>query len=247
MSSCKSYNFGAPRRVAPARRRHLRRARKFALIASSAVFVPVQAAVAQAEPFWRDSYQARLEILALVETLNANLLASRSATQTLAEWCAAHHMAQDPKITAHLLRGVSKPISAAQRRRLGIGPDEPVAYRRVELACGDHILSQADNWYVPSRLTPAMNAALDASDIPFGRVIWPLHPQRRTIFVKILWRPLARNFEMEPEPAEHPKQELAIPPLLFEHRALVLTAGGTPIAEVDETYRSDILDFRPWQ
>ena len=36
----------------------------------------------------------------------------------------------------------------------GIGPDEPVAYRHVRLRCGDHVLSEADNWYVPSRLTP---------------------------------------------------------------------------------------------
>jgi hypothetical protein len=37
---------------------------------------------------------------------------------------------------------------------LGVDPDEPVRFRRVPLKCGDHVLSEAENWYVPSRLTP---------------------------------------------------------------------------------------------
>ncbi len=153
---------------------------------------------------WPDTYQARLEVLALIETLNASLLASRSATDTLTDWCAAHHMAADPKIVAHLERGIAKPISPAQRQDLDIGPDEPVVYRRVELACGSHVLSQADNWYVPSRLTPAMNAALLSSDIPFGRVVRPLHPRRQTIAVRIFWHPLSQGWEMRPPPPAHP-------------------------------------------
>ncbi len=171
---------------------------------------------------WPDNFQARLEILALIETLNADLLASRSATETLTEWCAAHHMSAEPKIVAHREKDAAKPLSAEQRQELAIGPDEPVVYRRVELACGDHILSEADNWYVPSRLTPEMNAALTSSDIPFGRVVRPLNPRRQTIAVTILWRPLPPGWEMQPPPPEIIlTQHLTIPPLLFEHRAVV--------------------------
>jgi chorismate-pyruvate lyase len=203
------------------------------------------AALADAAPprAWPDSYQARLEVLALLETLNADLLASHSATATLTEWCTTHHMAQEPKIVARLQNGIMKPISSAQRQELDIGPDEPVVYRRVELACGDHILSQADNWYVPSRLTPAMNAVLQSSDVPFGSVISPLHPRRQTIAVRIFWQPLPPGWEMQPPMAEHPVQKLVIPPLLFEHRAVVYGAAGSPISEVDESYRAEILDF----
>lgn len=192
---------------------------------------------------WADDFKARLAILALIETLNTDLLTSHSATATLTNWCAIHHMATQPKIIAHLLLGIAKPITPEQRRRLDIGPNEPVIYRRVELVCGEHILSQADNWYVPSRLTPTMNKALQSTDLPFGSVIAPLHPRRLTISVENLWQPLPRGWEMASPPADHPGQKLSIPPLLFEHRALVYAADGKPISEVAETYRKDILDF----
>lgn len=225
----------------------LRSAGKFALLAYAAAFGLAQTSAggATAAPAWPDNYQTRLAVLALIETLNASLLASHSATETLTDWCAEHHMAQEPKIAAHLQRGIMKPISAEQRRALDIRPDEPVVYRRVELACGTHVLSQADNWYVPSRLTPAMNAALQSSDIPFGRVVAPLHPRRQTIAVKIFWQPLPHGWEMGPPPADRHAQKLVIPPLLFEHRAVLYAADGKPISEVDESYRAEILDFRP--
>lgn len=224
--------------------RPLRNAGKFAVLACTAGFGLTQSSIGAAAPVWPDTYQARLTILALIETLNADLLASRSATETLTEWCTAHDMAKHPKISVHLRRGIVKPITAEQHRQLDIGPNEPIIYRRVDLTCGTHILSQADNWYVPSRLTPAMNAALQATDTPFGRVVGPLHPHRRTLSVKILWHPLPQDWDMAPPQADHRKHALAIPPLLFEHRALVYAADGKPISEVDETYRSDILDFR---
>ncbi len=209
----------------------------------AALGVTAFAAPAAAGSVWPDTFRSRLEALALMETLNATLLASNSATKTLEDWCAAHHMAADAKIHAHLLRDVQKPISAEQRRRLDIGPDEPVIYRRVELTCGDHILSQADNWYVPRRLTPAMDSALAATDIPFGRAVEGLHPHRQTFAVTVLWHPLAEGWEMAPAPADHPDSELTVPPLLFEHHAVLYAADGTPISEVDESYTDDIFGF----
>jgi chorismate-pyruvate lyase len=197
----------------------------------------------RAAPQWPDTFVGRLEALALMETLNASLLTGNSATQTLETWCADHHMAADARLHAHLLRDVQKPLSAAERQRLEIGRDEPVIYRRVALACGDHILSRADNWYVPGRLTPAMDKALTTTDIPFGRAIEDLHPRRQTFAVIILWHPLSQGWEMAPSSAGHPHASLAIPPLLFEHRAIISAGDGKPISEVDESYTSDILDF----
>ncbi len=247
MSSFKFIRFRHSKPAPPAPQIPLRRTGKFALLAYAAAFglAQILADGTAAAPAWPDNYQARLAILALIETLNASLLASPSATDTLTDWCAAHHMAQEPKIVAQLQRRIIKPISTEQRRALDIGPNEPVVYRRVELACGIHVLSQADNWYVPSRLTPAMNAALQSSDIPFGRVVRPLHPRRQTIAVKIFWQPLPQGWEMEPPPADRHAQKLVIPPLLFEHRAVLYAADGKPISEVDESYRAEILDFRP--
>ena len=119
---------------------------------------------------WPDTYVARLEALALMQTLNADLLASRSATKTLEHWCAVHAMAPQPKIVAVRVPGVDKPAADAQRQRLQVGPADEIKYRRVRLMCGDHVLSEADNWYVPSRLTPPMNHDLETTDIPFGKV-----------------------------------------------------------------------------
>ncbi|MGE5389415.1 MAG: hypothetical protein ACM3NE_11050, partial [Hyphomicrobiales bacterium] len=54
----------------------------------------------RAETIWPQDFTSRVEILALVQTLNASLLASRSATATLEKWCADHKMAAEPKIIA---------------------------------------------------------------------------------------------------------------------------------------------------
>jgi chorismate-pyruvate lyase len=198
---------------------------------------------AYAAAAWPDTFRGRLEAWSLVETLNATLLASNSATKTLEAWCGAHHMAKDAVLHAQFRRDVHKPITPEQRSRLKIGPDEPVVYRRVDLACGDHVLSQADNWYVPARLQPSMEKALETSDIPFGRAVQNLHPRRQTFGVDVLWKPLPDGWELTPPP-DHTGADLAIPPVLFEHHAIVYSAEGQPISEVDEHYTNTILDFR---
>lgn len=159
--------------------------------------------------------------------LNARLLAGGSATRTLENWCREHRLAADPRIVAERITGPEKPISAEQRAHLGIGAAEPVRYRHVRLRCGTRILSEADNWYVPSRLTPEMNAALDGSDIPFGTVVAPLGIGRDTLSAQLLWRPDASP---------------AIPGELIRHRAIVHDRAGRPIAEVAETYQAPLLD-----
>lgn len=207
-------------------------------------FIPTLCA-AQTAPLWPDTFLARVETLALLETLNATLLAARSATFTLDKWCADHRLAADTKIRAHLDRSVNKPITDEQRHRLQIDQNEPVKFRHVELACGDHVLSEADNWYVPSRLTAAMNHALETTDTPFGRAIAELKPFRQTFAAVVLWKPLDDGWEERPPPTDHPGQTLAIPAHLFEHRALVYASDFKPVSEVDEIYTRENLAFPP--
>jgi hypothetical protein len=207
-------------------------------------FLP-SAAPGQTAPAWPDTFLGRVEALAVVETLNATLLGARSATFTLDKWCADHGLATETKIHARLIRDVEKPITDEQRHRLQIDQNEPVKFRHVELACGDRVLSEADNWYVPSRLSADMNRALETTDTPFGRAITELKPFRRTFAVEMLWKPLQDGWEQRPRSADHPQQALAIPPKLFEHRALVYGADLRPIAEVDEMYTRDNLAFAP--
>jgi chorismate-pyruvate lyase len=224
-------------------RRNCLRSGVAVLLLNAAVFQ--RFTFAQAADAWPDTFLARVEALALVETLNATLLAARSATFTLDKWCADHKLGDETTIRARLMREVDKPITAKQRRRLQIGDDEPVKFRHVELRCGDRVLSEADNWYVPSRLTAKMNQLLETTDIPFGRAVADLKPSRQTFAAEIFWRPLDDGWELRAPLADHPEQNLEIPPRLFEHRALLYTPDRMPIAEVDETYTRENLAVAP--
>lgn len=192
-----------------------------------------------------DTFNARVATLASLETLNAEILASRSATATLEAWCAVHAMASEPKIKAELVRGADKLADEAQRKRLGVSASEPIKYRHVRLTCGPHVLSEADNWYVPSRLTPEMNHLLETTDTPFGKAVSPLKPTRETFAVQMVWKPLPDGWEIHSPPADHPETELELPPILFEHRAVLFDADHRPFSEVDEHYTRDLLAFAP--
>ena len=214
------------------------------LVAASPLAISLLGVAARADMTSRpDTFLVRLQALALIETLNADLLASRSATTTLEAWCGAHGMASPVTLRAQLDRGADKQPTAEQRSRLGVGPDEPVRYRSVHLACGSHVLSVADNWYVPSRLTPEMNRALETTDTSFGRVVAPLKPTRRTFAATVVWHPLPEGWEMDPPPADHPDQVLSVPPILFEHHAVLYNDAQVPFSEVAEHYTSELLSF----
>jgi len=129
-------------------------------------------------------------------------------------------MEAEPKIVARLVRGTEKPASADTLARLGVSGTD-IRYRRVQLYCGTHLFSEADNWYVPSRLPPEMNRLLDETDTPFGKVVQPLAPYRRTFSSIMLRSPTA----------------------LFEHAAVLYSASHQPISEVRETYLRGALAF----
>ena len=194
---------------------------------------------------WPDSFVGRLEALALIESLNADLLSHDSATLTLERWCADHRLAEPARIVAERVRDAVKPASAEVRAALDVKPDEPLGYRRVRLKCGDHVLSEADNWYVPSRLTPEMNHVLETTDTPFGKAVAALHFRRHTLSADLLWRPLPKGWEMGAAAAPDDKGALAIPDHVLEHRAVLSTPDGEPFSEVVETYTGEVLAFPP--
>ena len=192
---------------------------------------------------WPDSAASRLAALALLETLDAELLSHDSATLTLDRWCGAHRLAVPPNVRAERVLGADKPPGEEQRRLLAVGAGEPILYRRVRLACGAHVLSEADNWYVPARLTPDMNQLLDTSNVAFGRAVQALRFQRRTLSAELLWHPLPEGWEIDgflppPGPAA-----LAIPAEVLRHRAVLTLPDGTPFSEVIETYTGEVLAF----
>jgi chorismate-pyruvate lyase len=210
------------------------------------IAVAVTAVRAQDAPPWPDTFEARVQALALIQTLNAAILSSRSATTTLEGWCRDHKLAVNPVIVADVVRGADAPADAEQRQRLEVNDGETVKYRRVRLRCGERILSQAENWYVPGRLTAEMNRLLETTDTPFGRAVQSLEPYRQTFGATLLWSPLPPGWETESKAVPpSTSRTLSIPDAVFSHRALLYTRDHTPFAEVNEVYQRQILAFPP--
>jgi hypothetical protein len=217
--------------------------RRLARAAAICLLAGAGALAAETGP-WPDSFVGRLEALALIESLNADLLSHESATLTLERWCADHRLADPALIVAERVHDVDKPATVEVRAALDVKPDEPLGYRRVRLKCGDRVLSEADNWYVPARLTPEMNRVLDTTDTPFGKAVAALHFRRHTLAAELLWRPLPKGWEIGAA-AEGDKGALAVPEHVLEHRAVLSTPDGEPFSEVVETYTGEVLAFPP--
>jgi hypothetical protein len=168
--------------------------------------------------------------VAVVRALSNDLLIHDSATEVLRRWCADHRLADPPVIKAERDHGIDKPADLEVRARLRAAPGELVRYRHVRLACGGHILSEADNWYLPALLTPDMNRQLDQTDRPFGVVARPLAFHRHTLkAVQLLTDPGARS----------------VPHAVLRHEAVLTTAAGRPFSLVIETYTSEVLGLSP--
>jgi chorismate-pyruvate lyase len=157
-----------------------------------------------------------------VGQLQSALAAAPSATQYLTARCTALKLASPPVIRAVRVK-LARVADTQIRKALGVAADEPVRYRRVQLDCGSHVLSEADNWYVPARLTPAMNHALDTTQIPFGAVVKPLDFHRTTLKV---------------EPLDGRVRALRV-------TALLVTGAGQPFSLVVENYSRALVGAGP--
>jgi hypothetical protein len=221
------------------------RVRRVTMIVASLLSLAPPLALAAAASPWPDTPLGRVQALAVIETLNAELLASPSATATLEAWCGDHHMASPARLVAERVGGVDKAAADEQRRVLQVGPDEPVKYRRVRLSCGGHVLSVADNWYVPGRLTAEMNRLLETTDTPFGRAVAGLHPVRQTLAAELLWSPLPAGWDLRIGTVGPGAVGgvLAVPEVLFRHRAVLYDDRRRPFSEVVETYTGEVLNY----
>lgn len=107
----------------------------------------------------------------LQKQFEQGLAAQTSATEALRSWCDLRGLAKPAQMTARLVRGADMLPPTNIQQLLGVSAGDSLAYRHVQLMCGDRLLSQAHNWYVPSRLSAQMNQQLAQTDIPFGKVI----------------------------------------------------------------------------
>jgi hypothetical protein len=105
------------------------------------------------------------------------------------------------------------------------------------------VLSEADNWYVPARLTKEMNQALENSDVAFGRAVQALQFQRRTLAAELLWRPLPEGWEMNAGLRGQTAPALQVPHEVLRHRAILTLPDGTPFSVVVETCTAEVLGF----
>jgi chorismate-pyruvate lyase len=192
---------------------------------------------------WPATAQGRLAADAALHALSDQLLAQDSATLVLDDWCATHHMAANPKIVAERVHDGDHGVPDAIRTLLKVGPTEVVGYRHVRLRCGAHVLSDADNWYVPGRLTAAINRQLDTTDIPFGRAAKPLQFRRFTLASKHVWSPLPADWATLPVSQWPVQAALELPVTVLENHAVLLLPNGDPISAVIERYSGEVLAF----
>jgi hypothetical protein len=154
-----------------------------------------------------------------LHAFEAQLEANPSATAVLQSWCDAHAR-HGTRILARQVQPAPVPPPADARQALALKPGEAVRYRRVQLMCGDRVLSNADNWYLPGKLTDAMNGTLVHTRTPFGRAVAALHFSRRNL------------------------ETVYLPPggqSVLRHSALLTTGKGEPFSFVVETYTKAIL------
>lgn len=184
--------------------------------------------------------KSRTEARARIEALRLNLESYPSATTVLRVWCEDYGLAPDPKIRAIQVSGAEKPLRPDDRAALAVAEGEEVRYRRVQLACGDKVLSEADNWYRPGQLTPEMIQVLETTDTPFGAVVAPLRFQRRTLSSRLMFQPMA-----DPPRSLFARRRknapLVVPPHVLEQRAVLVKPDGTPFSLVVENYTGEIL------
>ncbi|NKJ43208.1 hypothetical protein FHW94_002692 [Novosphingobium sp. SG720] len=149
--------------------------------------------------------------------LEATLAAQPSATAALAQWCNTQGLADPATIRAAADR-TPRAAPPAVRSALGVAVGEPLGFRHVRLSCGGVVLSDAQNWFVPARLTPAMNDTLAHTDTPFGTVVAPLQFTRQRL--------AARRGRMAECPAG----------TVLSHRAVLRRPDGAAISLVVECY-----------
>jgi chorismate-pyruvate lyase len=193
-------------------------------------------------PVCLDSFITRLQIHALLRKLNAELLSHDSATLTLERWCEARGLASPAHVVAERQHSAHAEPSSELRRLLAVNATDQIRHRRVRLRCGCRVLSEADNWYVPGRLTEEMNRVLDTTDVAFGRAVRRLNFRRRTLSSMLLWSPLSPEWATDEAPtAGHGR--LDIPAHVLQHRAFLTLPDGTPFSHLVETYTREIVAF----
>lgn len=165
-----------------------------------------------------------------VRALNERLLGATSATAVLNDWAALRGFPGGP-IRAE--RQFAASLGDDLLEALGASRFERVRHRRVRLFRGDLALVEADNRFLPDRLPPGLERELDVTTTPFGALIAPLSPSRRTFHVAF---PEEIRLACGAGPSPDPQRAIVL-----EHKAVVLDRGGRALAAVHERYLGTLV------
>lgn len=146
-----------------------------------------------------------LEPAITAAALHDRLSASASATAVL-------QAVFGGPVVIRRVAGAQTPVPAGHCDLLGVPALSLVTHRRVILLAAGRPVSEADLWYVPSRLWRGMADTLRSTDTPFGAVVAPMQPRRQT---------LSACFGGD---------------YALQHTALLSDSGGAAIALVQERY-----------
>jgi len=141
---------------------------------------------------------ARSETAARIHELSTRLSAGATATETLLAWCEEHGLSDGPITVECQQRQVLAAVPDATLKILRLTSGNSVCFRRVRIKRGDLALAAAETWFVPECLAISMTEALHTTNVPFGTVVAPLRPSRRTLAARV--QPLTAD------PAQHPLQ-----------------------------------------
>jgi len=126
---------------------------------------------------------------------------------------------------------------------LAITKGESLRYRQVRLVWGETIVSEAENWYLPDRLPPAMRTRLLNGITPFGEVVRSLRPERMTVAVHSRDDLLHGGASLEQSMRRLAQVKISSPleTFVLHIRAVVTTVEHGDLAEVREHYRRELV------
>lgn len=155
-----------------------------------------------------------------LQAFSAFVIAQPTVTRALELWRHQHGFG-GLALTAVLLASVA-PVTAdaALSADLQLLPGERVLRRHVALQQGPARLVIADNFFVPSRLSPVLAETLLTGDVPFGKLIAPLGGYRI-----------------------HRSAAITTDATSLRHRAVVCLGDGTRVAVVNEQFLPAVLDW----
>jgi chorismate-pyruvate lyase len=136
--------------------------------------------------------------------LDERLRASDSATSVIGELFGR---------PVRIERVACGPVKLDATQESALAPNgDAVLHRRVKLIAAGAEVSEADLWYVPSRLRPGMAEQLRDTTVPFGTIVRAMRPRRHVLASR------------------------AGGPWMLEHDAVLHDRDGRAIALVAERY-----------